>query len=120
MTQVNFDSSLSKLQLNCAVIEREKRNAGHAAHANASAADVNFTARVLVGPEVIAGSKGTIRVGLHPILIAGNLVGDGTLNVIQARDAARRILSFLPIFILRCSWLRNGCEERCEEEREGK
>jgi hypothetical protein len=84
---VDFDGALRELQLHCAIVQIQKGNARLAGEANAGGADVNFAARIFVGPEVITSGERPIDISLEPILFAGGLKGDGALNVIQARDA---------------------------------
>src|SRR6185437_4357844 len=92
ISKMDFDGPLSKLELNGAIIQREKRDAGFAGKTNRGAADVDLAARIFVRPQIVAGSKRAIRIGLHPILISGNLIRDGTLDEIQTRYASGWII----------------------------
>src|SRR6185437_1328973 len=69
VAQVDLDSSLRQLNLCRAIVKGEDRNAGLARKANRRAANVEFGARVLVGPKVVAGCKRAIGIGGHPILV---------------------------------------------------
>ena len=89
---VNFDHALRELYLRGAIVEREKRNAGLAGHADRGAADVNLAARIFIDPEVIARGEWAIGIGLHPVRVAGDLIGHRALNEIQPTHAARRII----------------------------
>ena len=100
---VDLDRALRELKLDRAIVKGEKRDAGLAREADRRAADVNFTARVLVSPEIVSGGQRAIGIGLHPVCVAGHLIRDGSLNVVEPRNAAGRI-------VLR----RGGDRERCE------
>jgi hypothetical protein len=76
--------------------------------ANSSAADVEFAARILIGPQLVASGEWTIGIGFHPILGAGGLKGNRALYEIQARDAARRIVV-----------IRSGDSRQSEKKNEG-
>ena len=101
----------AQLQLHGAVVQIQKRNSRIAGQANRSRADVNFAARILVGPQIVASGERAIDVRLQPILFASRLKRNRALHVVQARDACgrinylrlglRRVLARILILVLR-------------------
>ena len=84
--------ALRQLNLHRAVIKIQEGNAGLAADANGSAAEVKFAARISVGPETVARRERTVGIRLDPIRLATGLEGDRSLDVIEARHSSGRIV----------------------------
>jgi hypothetical protein len=70
---------------------------------------MNFAARVSVHPEIVTGGERAIRIGIHPVLIACNLIRNGTLDIVEARDAAGGIV------VLRSGGFRKSYDEASDE-----
>ena len=71
MTHAQNQRSLRQPDLRGVVVEREKSDSGLCAQANRRRADVNFGARILVRPQIVAGNHGTVGNGRDPVVFAG-------------------------------------------------
>ena len=91
---VNFNSALGELDLNRAVIEIQNGDTGLTPETDGGAANVQFAARIFVGPEIVSGGEWTIGIRGNPFLliVTAGLVGNRALNEIEASYAGRRII----------------------------
>ncbi len=83
---------LRQLQLGGVVIDIKKCNAGFRIHANRSRTGLQFSPRILVSPQVVAGGQRTIGDSLYPVALATGLEGHRSYRIAEARNAAWRIL----------------------------
>jgi hypothetical protein len=76
------------------VIEIQNRDAGLAPETDSRAADVQLTAGIFFGPEIVSGGEWAIGIRGNPFLfvVTAGLVGDRTLDEIEAGYAGRRII----------------------------
>ena len=74
------------------VIEIKKCDAGFRIHANRGRTDLQFSPRILVSPQIVAGGQGSIGDSLYPVAFAARLKGNRSHRVIETRNPARRIL----------------------------
>ena len=122
VAEMDLHFALRELELDGAIVEIEERDAGLGSEADGRAADVEFGARVLIGPKIVANSERAIGIGLHPVVSTGELVRDGTLDVTEARDATGRVglvLVLVGVLILGCGGARQREEEsECEERKQ--
>jgi hypothetical protein len=118
---------LRELQLHGAVVQIQKRNSRLARQAYRSCADMNFAARLFVGPQIVTSGQRAIDISFKPILFAARLKRNRALHVVQSRNARRSIdylgLRLRGILILRCCVLRrhqnqagDERQEQCERE----
>ena len=71
---MDFNRSLRKLQLHALIVEVQKGNTCLAGQPNRCAANVQFTARIVVRPQTVASRERTIRVRINPIAVARDLI----------------------------------------------
>jgi len=84
----NVHRTLRQLYLHGAIVEIQEGDARLAADANGRAPDVQFAARISVGPKIIADRKRAIGIRLHPIGLTARLERDRSLDIVEARHSS--------------------------------
>ena len=84
--------ALRQLNLHGAIVKIQECNSCLAADANRGAADMQFTPRVSVGPQIVTHGERAIGIRLHPIRFTARLEGDRSLDVVEACHSSRRII----------------------------
>ncbi len=88
----DVDGAGTELDLHRVVIEVQERKSSIRCETDDSGSELDLGSRILIGPELVAGSHGTIRNGPDPFGFSGRLEGNGALQVTDAGDAGRRIV----------------------------
>ena len=109
MAHPHENGTLGQLELSGAVIEIKECHTRFRIHPDRCRAGLQFSSRILVRPQIVAGSQWTIGDCLHPIAFPARLKGNGSHRITESRDPARRILRRPLLFrgrslILRASW----------------
>ena len=86
-----IDSTFSDAHLGDSLVEIEEGKSGHAAEMNGDHAGLEFSARIFVGPELIANGHGAVQRSATPIAGTTGLDGNGTIDVTDTSDTGRRI-----------------------------
>ncbi len=87
VADANQEGALREAQLHDAVVEFEEGQAGFTAQANRSRSNVQFGARILIGPKIVAGGQRTIRNGVDPVAFAAGLKRYGALGEVHTGNA---------------------------------
>jgi hypothetical protein len=88
---VHFQRALVQLHLHGIIGDVGQSQTGFRADAQKAGAEIQFGARILISPDVVADSQRAVHRAFDPIAGTLRLNGDRSGHIFQARDTARRI-----------------------------
>jgi hypothetical protein len=100
--------TFSQLDLRGLIVEIEEIEAGLRIQAQRRRTDFELGARIVVGPQFVAGNQRTVDLRLDPVVLSGRDETDCAADISQARDARWRI-RLIAGLLVRCR-LRDRAE----------
>jgi hypothetical protein len=85
------EPSLRKLQLGHAAVQVQHGDRGVLPEKRSARAELHLGARIVVGPEAVAGDQRAVDARLHPLLVARRLEAHGARRVREPRHPGRGI-----------------------------
>ena len=92
MSHPHENGALGQLELSGSIIEIKECHTRFRIHADRCRAALQFSSRILVSPQIVAGSQWPIGDCLHPIAFPARLKGNGSHRITESCYPAWRIL----------------------------